>query len=101
MKELGPNLYLFQFNHDLDVKRVVEGSPRTFNRALLIFERLQPGVNPNVVQLNHIDIWVQVHDLQTGFRSERVMKDIGDYIGNFFQHDANSFCGAWKEFYRV
>ncbi|KAL8125389.1 hypothetical protein AgCh_012905 [Apium graveolens] len=101
VKELGPNRYLFQFNHELDVKRVMEGSPWTFNRALLVFERLQAGVNPLSIQLNHVDIWVQVHDLQAGFRSERVIKDIGNYIGSFVQNDVNNFSGAWKEYCRV
>ncbi|XP_074329726.1 uncharacterized protein LOC141667192 [Apium graveolens] len=101
VKELGTNLYLFQFNHELDIKRVMEGSPWTFNRALLVFERLKAGVNPTEIELNHIDIWAQVYDLQAGFRSERVIKDIGDYIGSFVQNDANNFSGVWREFYRV
>lgn len=101
VKELGPNLYLFQFCHELDIKRVIEGSPWTFNRALLVFERLQVGINPKDIQLNHIDIWVQIHDLQAGFRSERVIKDIGNYIGGFVMNDMNNFSGAWRDFYRV
>ncbi|KAF4382195.1 hypothetical protein F8388_008681 [Cannabis sativa] len=36
VKELGPNLYLFQFYHEIDIKRVINGSPWTFNRLLLI-----------------------------------------------------------------
>lgn len=41
VKELEPNLYLFQFYHELDINRVIDGSPWTFNRAQLIFERLK------------------------------------------------------------
>lgn len=79
----------------------MEGSPWTFNRALLVSERLQAGVNPTDIKLNHLDICVQVHDLQTGFRFQRFIKDIGNYIGMFIQNDANNFTGVWKEFYRV
>lgn len=101
VKELGPNLYLFQFYHTLDINGVVDGSPWTFNRTPLIFERLQKGVNPLNVKLHHLDIWVQIYDLQTGFRSERVIKDVGNYIGIFVQNDVNNFSGAWRDFYWV
>lgn len=101
VKELEPNLYLFQFYHELDIKRVLEGSLWTFNRALLVFERLEEGDNPLNIKLNHVDMWVQVHDLQVGFRSERVIKDIGNYIGSFVQNDVNNFSGVWREFFRM
>ncbi|KAF4401983.1 hypothetical protein G4B88_017495 [Cannabis sativa] len=39
VKELGPNLFLFQFYHEIDIKRVINGSPWTFNRLPLIFSR--------------------------------------------------------------
>ncbi|KAF4390306.1 hypothetical protein F8388_019961 [Cannabis sativa] len=38
IKELGANLYLFQFYHEIDIKRVCEGSPWYFNRKALIVE---------------------------------------------------------------
>lgn len=94
VKEFGPNLYLFQFHHELDIKRVIDGSPWTFNRAPLLFERLQAGVDPAGVQLHLLNLWVQVHDLQAGFRSERVMMDIGNYVGSFVQSDENNFTGV-------
>uniref|UniRef100_A0A803NL38 DUF4283 domain-containing protein n=1 Tax=Cannabis sativa TaxID=3483 RepID=A0A803NL38_CANSA len=33
IKELGPNRYLFQFFHEIDVQTVIDGSPWTFNRC--------------------------------------------------------------------
>lgn len=32
IKELDANLFLFQFYHEIDIKRVMEGSPWSFNR---------------------------------------------------------------------
>lgn len=31
MKEIDVNLYIFQFYHELDIKRFISGSPWTFN----------------------------------------------------------------------
>uniref|UniRef100_A0A803P0Y7 Reverse transcriptase domain-containing protein n=1 Tax=Cannabis sativa TaxID=3483 RepID=A0A803P0Y7_CANSA len=50
VKELDPNLFLFQFYHEVDIERVIEGSPWTFDRVPLIFERVKPGVNPRWLQ---------------------------------------------------
>lgn len=58
MRELDTNLYLFQFYHEIDVKRVMEGSPWSFNRRALIMARLKEGENPRCVELNAIEIWV-------------------------------------------
>lgn len=37
MKELGPNLFLYQFAHEIDFQSIVDGSPWTFNQQLLVF----------------------------------------------------------------
>ncbi|KAL8118945.1 hypothetical protein AgCh_016437 [Apium graveolens] len=75
MKELDLNLYLFQFYHELDVKRVMEGCPWSFNRCALVMARLKQGENPRNIDLNAMDIWVQVHDLRPGFINQ--IKPIG------------------------
>lgn len=38
IKELESKRYIFQFYHEVDIKRVIEGSPWTFGRFQLIFE---------------------------------------------------------------
>ena len=37
----------------------------------------------------------------TGFKSERVVRDIANYIGVFIESDPNNFKGVWREFLRV
>uniref|UniRef100_A0A803P1Q3 DUF4283 domain-containing protein n=1 Tax=Cannabis sativa TaxID=3483 RepID=A0A803P1Q3_CANSA len=55
VKELDPNLYLFQFYHEVDIERVVEGSPWTFDRAPLIFER-ETGHQSSTCSINKVRI---------------------------------------------
>lgn len=52
VKEIEPNRYIHQFYHEVDIKRVIEGSPWTFGRFQLLFERLQPGDNPRAAVIN-------------------------------------------------
>lgn len=94
IKSLEPNLFLFQFYHDVDINRVIEGSPWTYDRMQLVFERLKEGDVPRQVQLNKLDFWVQLHDIEHGFMSERVCRDVGNYIGEFLDSDKNNFVGV-------
>ena len=101
IKELSSNLFLFQFFHELDMERVVKGGPWTFNQHLLIISHLKIGDSPNQVPLFSSEFWVQVHDLPCGFMSEKVGKEIGKFIGNYIEADANCFDGVWRNFMRI
>ncbi|XP_060973894.1 uncharacterized protein LOC133039105 [Cannabis sativa] len=101
VKELEPNLFLFQFYHEVDIERVIEGSPWTFDRAPLIFERVKQGENPRQVVLSHLELWVQIHNMVTGFMSERIIQGIGNYIGRFVKSDPNNFLGVWRDYLRI
>ncbi|KAF4393426.1 hypothetical protein F8388_023230 [Cannabis sativa] len=63
-KELGSNRFLFQFYHDVDINRVIDGSPWRCLRKLIIFDRLKAGDDPRSIPLSKLDIWVQIFNLQ-------------------------------------
>ena len=98
IKDIGPNLFLFHFYHELDLQRVIKNGPWTFDQKLLVFSRLEIGMDPQQVQLNHADFWVQVYDLPVGFMSKRVAVDIGNFIGNFVETYPNNFMGVWRSY---
>lgn len=54
IKSIEPNLFLFQFYHEVDINRVIEGSPWTYDRMQLVFERLREGDNPRQVQITKL-----------------------------------------------
>lgn len=69
VKQLEANRFMFQFYHEIDIKRVCDGSPWTFGRFQLVFARLKEGDNQRTISINDMDIWVQLHDMSTGFMS--------------------------------
>lgn len=71
IKAVEANLFLFQFYHGIDMNRVIEGSPWSFNRKVLLIGRMPENMNPRCITLDTIDFWVQVHDMQPGFMSEK------------------------------
>ncbi|XP_060959248.1 uncharacterized protein LOC133030502 [Cannabis sativa] len=101
VKELDTNCYLFQFYHEIDIQSMTNRSPWTFNRFLLIFKRLQRGKEPRLVTLNEVDMWVQLHDLRSEFKTATIIKDVANYIGKFVQSDERNFMGLWRDYLRV
>lgn len=101
IKELDVNLFLFQFYHEIDIKRVIDGCPWSFNRRALAIGRLNEGQNPRSVNLNLMDIWVQVHDLKVGFMSEKILAGMGNYIGRYVTYCPSNFVDVWRDYMRI
>ena len=98
IKELDSNRFIFQFYHELDVKIVVEGSPWYFNIKVLIFARMTNNGNHRCIPLQTLDMWVQVHDLQPGFMTSRVLKAVDIYSGKFLESCSKNFMGVNRIF---
>ncbi|KAF4346741.1 hypothetical protein G4B88_011066 [Cannabis sativa] len=101
VKEIDSNRYLFQFYHEIDLERVVEGSPWTFNRQQFVFQRLQRGEDPKKVVINSLDMWVQIHGLQTGFKSASVVERLEGFVGTFIKSNPKNFQHVWREYMRL
>lgn len=101
IKAVEANLFLFQFYHVIDLNRVIEGSPWSFNRKTLLIGRMNESMNPRCVSLDTIDLWVQVHDMQPGFMSERILQEIGSQVGRYICSCPSNFKGIWREYMRI
>lgn len=51
MKKLETNLYFFQFYQEVDVKKVMEGYPWSFDGRALVMRHLEDGKNPHNIEL--------------------------------------------------
>ncbi|MBA0785806.1 hypothetical protein Gotri_006768 [Gossypium trilobum] len=87
--EIGEKRYLFQFFHEIDIEKVITGTPWFFNNHLLILQRVPAEGNPAVMDLNHTEFWVQVHDLPPGLMSASMAKQFGDFRGKFIEYDTS------------
>ena len=79
IKNLSPTLFLFQFFHEIDVRRVLESCPWTFDQHILIIRRLGVDEQPQNIPLFHTYLWVQVYNLPLGFQSEKILQSIGNF----------------------
>lgn len=92
------NIFLFKFFHDLDLQRVLNDGPWTFNQQVLIIKKLNMNEQLKDVNLSELYIWVQVHDVPIGFNSEHVMKSIGNYVGRFLESDPRNHQGMCRNY---
>ena len=46
IRAVSPNLFIFQYFHELDMDRVVKGGPWTFDRNLLLMKKLDAEEDP-------------------------------------------------------
>lgn len=99
--DIGDMRYSFVFFHKMDVQKVLEGGPWSFEQATLILHQLVDGEDPNMVQLQSVEMWVQVYDIPRGFLSENILRSIGTSMGSFIRMDNNMFDGVWKPFVRI
>ncbi|XP_074346275.1 uncharacterized protein LOC141685050 [Apium graveolens] len=99
--DLGEQRYSFVFYHILDLQKVLDGGPWTFEQNLLVYHWLKDSEVPRSVPLHTIDIWVQVYDLPTCLISENVFKNIGNYVGEFIKSDTTNINGGWKLYSRI
>uniref|UniRef100_A0A803Q0P4 Reverse transcriptase domain-containing protein n=1 Tax=Cannabis sativa TaxID=3483 RepID=A0A803Q0P4_CANSA len=66
-----------------------------------VFQRLKKGEDPKLIPLSHVDMWIQLHDIQLGFKIAQVCKGLGNYIGNFVEADQKNFMGLWRDYLRI
>ncbi|KAH9726543.1 CCHC-type domain-containing protein [Citrus sinensis] len=101
IKDLSPTLFLFQFFHEVDVKRVLDSGPWTFDQHILLVKRLEENEQPSNVPLYFTSFWIQIYNLPIGFMSTKILKDIGNYIGTFLESNEHNLMGVWRNYMRI
>ncbi|CAN1763226.1 hypothetical protein LINPERHAP1_LOCUS8741 [Linum perenne] len=88
IEDLGGNLLLFRFYHEIDLRRMMELGPWHYDANLIVMRELKAKENPRSVDLFEADFWVQVHKLPPGFFTTTVGKALGNFIGSFLELEA-------------
>jgi len=101
IQEVEPGLYSFQFNHHLDMNRILKKGPWYFDNHLLILDILPEDGNSRQMNLQFVQFWIQIHDIPIGLMSEKVGKDIGNFIGEFLEYDAKNNSNHLRSYMRI
>lgn len=101
IKELGYNLFIFQFFHEVDVERILDDGPWSFERNMLLLHILKDNESPFHIQLTMTEFWIQVHSLPSNFHIERIFEAIGAHLGEYVKADHSKDEDPWKMFIRL
>ena len=101
IKYLGSQLILFQFYHLIDLRRVMDGGPWSFNSHLLVLHELKSYENLAEVPLYFVSFFIQVYDLPHGFISEIIGKALGDYTGESLEYNEKNNSSFDRSFMRI
>ncbi|AES77528.1 DUF4283 domain protein [Medicago truncatula] len=68
--------FLFQFHHKMNAACILDDGPWLYDNFHIVMDSIHPSVVPISVDLNHLDIWVQVHGLPFGC----IQPNVGDEL---------------------
>ncbi|KAK6125282.1 hypothetical protein DH2020_040971 [Rehmannia glutinosa] len=60
---VGENLFALEFQNLIDRKRAINGGPWHFFRNLVIFKEMSGTQNPELMEFNYMEIWVECHNI--------------------------------------
>ncbi|XP_074322934.1 uncharacterized protein LOC141659900 [Apium graveolens] len=99
--EMGDRKYSFIFYHKLDVAKVMEGGPWSFEQSMLVLHQVEMGDDPTAVEIQDMEMWIRIYDMPRGFVSENILKNIGAAMGKYVKSDPTTFEGGWKPYIRI
>ncbi|CAL8999993.1 unnamed protein product, partial [Prunus brigantina] len=80
-----PKRFLFSFKSDFDRKKVIRGSPWTFDRALLLLTSTNGEVDPMSVSVESQSFWVR--RIPPIFLTPAMGEKLGNFLGTFYMVD--------------
>lgn len=72
---------LFVLDHSEEVDKILANEPWSFDRHLVILQKLDTAVPIHDMGLNTVSLWVQVHIISVNFLSRGVAEDLCDAMG--------------------
>ncbi|XP_058727213.1 uncharacterized protein LOC131598649 [Vicia villosa] len=92
IQDLSKNLFLFKFSSRRDLEFVLKNGPWSFDRALLVLNRVSGEEQPSDLDMHFGVFWVRIYDLPLMLRSEAMARKLGSLVGKFEELDMRDAC---------
>ena len=81
VRDAGEHTMLFVFDNAEEVNKILVSEPWSFDRHLVILQRLESSTSLQALKLNLVSIWVQVHHIPVCLLNRGVAEDLCEAIG--------------------
>ena len=80
-KEVGNNLFLAIFTREEDITEVLDRSPRSFDKRLILMKQFNGDLSPGNVSFQYSPFWIQVFNIPIKSMNSVVGTRIANEIG--------------------
>jgi hypothetical protein len=102
VKKIDRNIFLFIFEHEIDLKRAFDRRPWTLRGAHLVLKKWRPELTWQEVDFSSSTFWVQVHGLPSLWHDKANLLRIGNRIGKVLDVDlVGDAPPTWHRFTRL
>ena len=101
INEIGDELFLVEFGEGRDKKRIMEMSPWTYEKQLILLKEFVGDQVPKEIVLWQSPFWVQIHNLPLNNRTRETGWEIGSKLGEVLEVDVAESGVQWGRFLRV
>ena len=81
IKDMGENILFFHFKDECDLDRVIEHKPWTYDKHLVIFEKVVANVPISALAFQFTSFWIQIHNLPIHCLNPETRDEIGSSLG--------------------
>lgn len=101
IQDVGENILLFEFEDNLDLERVLEFEPWSYDKSLVIFQREFNVESVPTLDFSHITFWLQIHNVPERLLTQETSEVVGKTLGTVIQVADPEDDEAGGEFLRV
>ena len=81
IKDIGDNILFFHFEDECDLGRVLEHEPWTYDKHLVVFEKVIANVPISSLAFQFTTFWIQIHELPVQCLNQETRDAIGRSLG--------------------
>ena len=81
IKDMGENILFSNFEDKCDLNRVIEHEPWTYDKHLVVFEKVVANVPISALSFQYTSFWIQIHDLPIHCLNSETCEAIGSSLG--------------------
>nr|POE66594.1 hypothetical protein CFP56_32803 [Quercus suber] len=101
IRDVWKNILLFEFEDNLDLERVLEFEPWSYDKSLVIFQKAFDAESAPTLDFSHTTFWLQIHNVPKRLLTQETGKAVGKTLGTVVQVADSKDDGAGDEFQKA